>query len=776
MSWRVVPGSAFAAALAALLLLPVAPTRIAAQEDRVGALTFESSNAVGGVVGWNYTAGVSLDSTVVHGGRYAARVHLESDAPESLSILSMTLPRTFAGDTLELRGWLKTEDVGGFAGLWLREDGKGGPVQFDNMRSRNLAGTTEWTLWRIRLPLDDRGRTILLGALLAGGGTMWVDDLELLVDDAPPEQAPAWEPPPSPVTADTAFDGGSGVAKTDLSSAQVRNLWLLGKVWGFAKYHHPRVTGGEVNWDYELFRVLPDVLAAPDRNVAEAVLTAWLKGLGPVPLCSPCVATPVTAYLAADNAWISDPAIVGHELSALLARILQGRPANGAQYYVGFTQVGNPDFSDEAPYTEPSAPDAGYRILALYRLWNIVRYWFPYRDLVDDDWDEVLSEFLPRVMAAEAPVAYRLVLLDLITRIHDTHANLWSDLAVRPPRGAAMLPVVTRFVEGRAVVTGYTNDELGRASGLRVGDVILALDGDPVDSLVHRWRPYYADSNEAARMRDIGRMLSRGPPGPVRVRGERAGSRFETTARRVPVARLDARAGVTHDLPGETFQRLSDEVAYLKLSSVKSAQAADYVRRAQGAKVLVVDIRNYPSEFVVFALGGHLVREPSPFVRFTHADPTNPGAFVWTEPVAVQPLEPTFDGKVVILVDEVSQSQAEYTAMALRTAPDALVVGSTTAGADGNVSPILLPGGPRTMISGIGVFYPDGTPTQRVGIVPDVVVTPTIAGIRAGRDEVLEEGVSRALGRPFRLGATGHRDRPPSGDDGEGSGRSGELR
>jgi C-terminal processing protease CtpA/Prc len=85
--------------------------------------------------------------------------------------------------------------------------------------------------------------------------------------------------------------------------------------------------------------------------------------------------------------------------------------------------------------------------------------------------------------------------------------------------------------------------------------------------------------------------------------------------------------------------------------------------------------------------------------------------------------------------------------MALRVAPQAIVVGSTTAGADGNVSEIMLPGALRTMISGIGVFYPDKKPTQRVGIIPDVEVRPTIAGIRAGRDEVLEEAQRQILGR-----------------------------
>jgi C-terminal processing protease CtpA/Prc len=119
-------------------------------------------------------------------------------------------------------------------------------------------------------------------------------------------------------------------------------------------------------------------------------------------------------------------------------------------------------------------------------------------------------------------------------------------------------------------------------------------------------------------------------------------------------------------------------------------------------------------------------------------DSSNPGASHWGPKILLQPQAPHYAGKVVVLVDEVSVSQAEYTAMALRASKRTRIVGSRTAGADGNISGFQLPGGLGTAISGLGVFYPDGKPTQRVGIVPDVVVTPTVAGIRAGRDEVLE--------------------------------------
>ena len=100
-----------------------------------------------------------------------------------------------------------------------------------------------------------------------------------------------------------------------------------------------------------------------------------------------------------------------------------------------------------------------------------------------------------------------------------------------------------------------------------------------------------------------------------------------------------------------------------------------------------------------------------------------------------------YKGKIIILVNENTQSTGEFQAMAYRVHPNAVVVGSATAGADGNVSKFYLPGGIETWISGIGVYYPDGSETQRIGIVPDVEVKPTIQGIRERRDEVLEKAI-----------------------------------
>jgi C-terminal processing protease CtpA/Prc len=734
----------------ALALLLQGCGRAAADEDYETALAFESPE----LAGWSGGPPETLfaDSLLVHSGRGAGRIERSAESAGQFSTFTMSLPVTFSGETLELKGWLRTEGVVGFAGLWLREDGPAGSVQFDNMQRRSLSGSTDWTEYRIPLPLDERARTVFLGALLVGEGTVWVDDLELLVDGVPASEAPALERVLSGVELDTEFDEGSGIEARDLTPTQVENVALLGRVWGFAKYHHPRIASGEVNWDYDLFRVLPSVLDAPDRASACGIMSSWLADLGDPDECDPCAELPAEPYLMPDIDWIRDRGLLGDALSNRLELIYDRRPADGENYFVKLMpNVGNPDFSAEAVRPNQSLPDAGFRLLALYRLWNIVEYWFPYRDMIGEDWDRVLTEFVPRVMAADTVDGYRLTMIALSARINDSHANVWAYQYLQPPGGALELPVILRFVEGKPVVTGYSHAVLGPATGLEIGDVIEEVDGQPVGSLVQAWRPYYPSSNEASLLRDIARKLTRGSADSVRIAGRRPSGAFALTAERAPIADLDLMACRVHDLPGETFRLLSDDVAYLKLSSVAEADVGDYIARALGADVLVVDIRNYPSEFVVFALGGRLVSGPTDFARFTVGDVSNPGAFTWRPPVALEPLEPRFPGAVVILVDEVSMSQAEYTALALRSGPNSVVVGSTTAGADGNVSAIPLPGGISSMISGIGVFYPDGTPTQRIGVAPDLEIGPTIAGVRAGRDEVLEAGVSFVLGREFRL-------------------------
>ena len=452
------------------------------------------------------------------------------------------------------------------------------------------------------------------------------------------------------------------------------------------------------------------MLKAQDQDTANKVLLRWIENLGAVKPCDPCK-KPDQANLqfGPDLDWIADTKALGAELSRRLTSIRNNRQT-GPQFYVAIEQgVGNPKFEHEPPYGNLRFPDSGLQLLSLYRLWNIVEYWSPYRNVLGADWNSVLAEFIPLLAKAKDAESYKRQLLLLVAEVHDGHAGLWNALEVRPPEGKCRIPVMVRFVEGQPTIARLLSDGQPNSGELEAGDVITELNGVAVPKLIEDWKPYYAASNDAARYLNLAQAMTRGECGESVIGVRRGNENLHAKVKRVPIT---ATAGESwHDLPGPTFRLLSRDVAYLKLSSVKATDCVHYVERAAGTKGLIIDIRNYPSEFVVFDLGTHLVGSVTPFVRFTFADLSAPGAFHWGTLLSLDPKPPRYSGKIVVLVDEVSIIQAEYTSMAFRAAPRAIVVGSTTAGADGNVSPFELPGAIRTGISGIGVFYPDKTPT-----------------------------------------------------------------
>src|SRR5687768_5783789 len=130
------------------------------RDARTGCFTFENC-APGTPGGWGGgpASTLSIDTTRSPGGRASGLIARSEDEPESpFSSFTMSLPVDFSGKELELRGWLRLENVKGYAGLWQRQDGVSGSgsVQFDNMQRRNLHGTIDWAEYKVTLPLDPR--------------------------------------------------------------------------------------------------------------------------------------------------------------------------------------------------------------------------------------------------------------------------------------------------------------------------------------------------------------------------------------------------------------------------------------------------------------------------------------------------------------------------------------------------------------------------------------------------------------------------------------------
>jgi C-terminal processing protease CtpA/Prc len=535
---------------------------------------------------------------------------------------------------------------------------------------------------------------------------------------------------------DTTYDHGSNVVFPEMTPQLVDNLELLGRIWGFLKYHHPVISKGDYNWDYELFRMLPGYLKVTDNKQRDAYLVKWITHFGKIPANKDVKPVDTNAVLKPDLSWIN-PDNLSPKLYKLLINVYLNR--NNGYFYVTYESpwLKVAKFIHENPYEDMECPDAGYRLLALYRYWNMVNYFFPYKQLADTDWNTILKKHIPSILSVDDKKSYWQAVRQLIAQCDDTHGAVWSS---KPATSSEYYrpPFKVRFLKNDTlVVSGYWDASKIDSSGPLIGDVITHIDGKPVSYWVDSLAPHYAASNHRAKLRQLALWVCASLKPTVSFTFLSDGVQKEATISLYNIQEM-ALSFATDSI---CYKVLDDSIGYVSMDDITEAWVERIADTLHTTKGLILDLREYPNETINYKFYRILSDETRPFFKATVPDLSNPGEFVFSKPTYTGKGKQAYNGKIVILINENSQSHAEFCTMMYRTLPNSTVIGNTTAGADGNVVDIRLPGGVCSYFSGIGIYYPDGTETQRVGIIPDIYVWPTVQGIRDGRDELLDRAL-----------------------------------
>lgn len=401
-------------------------------------------------------------------------------------------------------------------------------------------------------------------------------------------------------------------------------------------------------------------------------------------------------------------------------------------------------------YAEMRHPTLPYRLLAAFRIWGTMEYFHAYRRHYDESWDGVLRRFIPKFEATRDSVEYALTIAEMVSNIRDSHGFVSSPV-LRNYWGVAVAPLYVRIVEGLPVVTAFLNDSAARAAGVSIGDVIVSVDGEAAAARLARRERYLAASTPQSLHWIAAGSLLAGSEGSVAVVQLRGGN---GQVREVRLTRRESfRPNCEGCRTGEMLQILPGSIGYADLDRLPPSMVDSMFELFKDTRAIIFDMRGYP-------LGTAWQIAP----RLT--DRTAVGAAEFLRPVAdgphggsqdgigeqsltmrfVQPLPSTsgwrYHRPTVMLIDERTISQAEHTGLFFEAANGTKFVGSPTTGANGDVTSFVVPGGIRVGLSGHDVRHADGRQLQRVGLKPDVPVSPTIAGIRAGRDEVLEAAVA----------------------------------
>src|SRR5262249_26018360 len=170
------------------------------------------------------------------------------------------------------------------------------------------------------------------------------------------------------------------------------------------------------------------------------------------------------------------------------------------------------------------------------------------------------------------------------------------------------------------------------------------------------------------------------------------------------------------------------QLYYLNLNSYTTGpaemRAAIQEASESGARGLVLDMRGYPGNVDHYEVAERLIQEPflTPIFKVNDFNGVHDSSVSSFQYVRTPLNSPSFDGPIVVLTGPHAASAAENFVQMLVGAHRVTVVGQPSAGTNGNITGLQLPGGFGFTYTGMEVLNPDGGRFDGVGIKPDVYV------------------------------------------------------
>jgi C-terminal processing protease CtpA/Prc len=402
-----------------------------------------------------------------------------------------------------------------------------------------------------------------------------------------------------------------------------------------------------------------------------------------------------------------------------------------------------------ARYADTLVPSAELRLFGLYNFWNAIQYFSPYKHELDHSWDSVLHRYIPVFLNANDSLSYMLAVRALASETQDCHGFVGTVRAATPARKfyGAWPPIQMGYVRGKVYITEMVKDSSQDLGQIQLGDEVITIDGISVKDQETQWRRYIPTSNENTYQRDVANYLTVGPLNSTTTLSLRRGQRSFTVKLsrngRWPMGRGFTDFNKKH----KTTELLPGNIGYINMGSLRQATVDSVMRAFGNTRAIIMDIRNYP-QGTAWSIAPGLTDSSKtavifdkPFVDYNYLRGGEDKSSLKSAFTVMPSGKAPYKGKLIILCDRTTQSQAEYSIMMFQGAKKCTVIGNQTAGADGNVTEVTLPGGYSISFSGLGIYYPDGTPTQRRGIKVDIQAEPTIGGLMAGKDELLDRAV-----------------------------------
>ena len=473
---------------------------------------------------------------------------------------------------------------------------------------------------------------------------------------------------------------------------------------------------GEIDVDVELAKILPAVINAGNEDSIPVLLREW---------CKPSNISGTDNGVAPEWAYSNTSAYVKDLINSFWSADFSRE-----SHYIRLERNSVPNFQHEKKYEDMSFPSQPLQILSLFRFWNAVQYYYPNIGSIPN-WDDVLKEYIPIFMNVKSKQEYISSLNRLSHEIFDGHSQVYAERdPYRMLYGAKKPDLKAKFIDGQLYVSSVGEN----VSGIAPGDRVISINGQDVSEIFAQRQDLTTAANQGAIQLRISEEIFRTDVDSLTIVLQSA----DNSAPKERTIQAFNTMPATSETTSDTCYKEIDGVGYIDVGNLRQEYLGPLWNSIKRTKALIIDLRPYPNEYILYRLGDMLADGTYRFAKIRQLRTVRPRDF---EIIDAEPLRGSrlscYKNPVYVIIDESTFSQSEYTALALTSLPNAKSVGRQTSGTDGDISTIWLPGGVLTGLSGVSVLDSDGNPTYRVGLIPDIEIQSTVDELKDGTDAIL---------------------------------------
>lgn len=383
-----------------------------------------------------------------------------------------------------------------------------------------------------------------------------------------------------------------------------------------------------------------------------------------------------------------------------------------------------------------SGSNINVRLGVLVIAWNVLKHSFPYWDDAskkpEDIWDFALS----KSFNDKTEVDFLKTLKLMCAPLNDGHMfiDLWGD------EKRTTIPILFEFTENKIVVKNVTDSLL--KTKIKPGDILKTVDGVNALKVLSDCIAYYSGSKQWKLSKSILNFLN-GPVGSIaKTSFARNNKTFNVDIERNHDTNEYIAGSDRNNKPDTSW--IKPGIFYINLNKTTTAKHIDELQKAHS---IIIDMRGYLSEETE-TFAQHLINKPLkgnnrffiPEILYPDFERINYVKSI----MELTPSLPYIKAKVYILTDGTSQSASESFTGLYKDFKLATIVGQPSSGTNGNINYMILPAGYRIAYTGMLTKNTDGSKHHLNGVIPDIPVKPTLKGIKAGEDQILNKAIELA--------------------------------